>query len=74
MQALKNWRKAKPELFHKRVNNHTGLDRYPLQTAGMTDMRVPLGGLFVDVDLENGACLKWFLAGAEFDEGFFDEG
>ena len=28
VQALKNWRKAKPDLFHKRVNNHTGLDRY----------------------------------------------
>ena len=26
VQALKNWQKAKPELFHKRVNNHTGLD------------------------------------------------
>ena len=27
VQALKKWQKAKPELFHKRVDNHTGLDR-----------------------------------------------
>ena len=26
VHALKKWRKAKPELFRKRVNNHTGLD------------------------------------------------
>lgn len=26
VQALKNWRKAKPDLFHKREKNHTGLD------------------------------------------------
>ena len=31
VQALKKWQKAKPELFHKRVNNHTGLDKYPLE-------------------------------------------
>jgi transposase InsO family protein len=27
LQALKNWQKSNPELFHKRVYNHTGLDK-----------------------------------------------
>ena len=27
IQALKNWQKTRPELFYKRVKNHTGLDK-----------------------------------------------
>ncbi len=26
VQALKDWQKRKPELFHKKVRNHTGPD------------------------------------------------
>jgi transposase InsO family protein len=29
IQAMRDWRKKRPELFKKRVSNHPGLDKYP---------------------------------------------